>query len=151
MHMNKHTVRNINLLSNCEKFSEEFTEMIIFLLLNLFSDYDQIELHLNSCDMIAFMMSLELLCQITLSMRTTNLSAQFSWEIIQMLNFNILHDIEVFIDNIEIKELKMKYNNEKSLSEICHFILEHLQMLDCIFLTLKLINIKIFRKKLYFD
>ena len=47
MHINKHTIRNINLLSNCEEFSEKFTEIIILLLLNFFSNYDQIELHLN--------------------------------------------------------------------------------------------------------
>src|SRR5205809_5151755 len=84
-------------------------------------------------------------------MRATNLSAQFSQKIIQMLNFNILHDAEVFIDNIEIKKSKTKYNNKKSLSEICCFVLEHLQTLDCVFLTLKLINVKIFEEKSHFN
>ena len=68
-----------------------------------------------------------------------------------MLNFNILHDAEVFIDNIEIKKSKTKYNNEKSLSEICCFILEHLQALDHVFLTLKLANVKISEEKSHFD
>ena len=68
-----------------------------------------------------------------------------------MLNFNILHDAEIFIDNIEVKELKTKYDNEESLSEICCFILEHLQALDHVFLTLKLANVKISEEKSHFD
>ena len=51
-------------------------------------------------------------------MRVMNLSAQFSQEIIQMLNFNISYNAEVFIDDIEIKKSKMKYNNEKSFLKI---------------------------------
>ena len=68
-----------------------------------------------------------------------------------MLNFNILHDTEVFIDDIEIKELKTKYDNEESLSEICHFVLEHLQTLNCVLLTLKLTNVKVSEEKSHFD
>ena len=68
-----------------------------------------------------------------------------------MLNFNILHDAKVFIDDIEIKKLKMKYNNEKILSEIYYFVLEYLQMLDCVFLILKLANVKISEEKSHFD
>jgi hypothetical protein len=148
--MNKHTIRNANLLSNYKKFSEKFAEMTVSSLLNLFSDYDQIELHLNFQNMMTFMTSLELLCQTTLSMSMTNLSAQFSQEIIQMLNFNISHDIEVFIDNIEVKKSKMKYDNEESFSEVHCFIFEHLQTLNHILLTLKLTNVKVFREKSHF-
>ena len=80
-----------------------------------------------------------------------NLSVQFSWKIIQMLNFNILYNIEVFIDDIEIKKLKIKYDNEKSFSEICHFVFKYLQTLNCVFLTLKLANVKISEEKSHFD
>ncbi len=97
------------------------------------------------------MTSFKLLCQIMLSMRMTNLSAQFSQEIIWMLNFNILYDVEVFIDDIEIKKLKMKYDNKKNLSEVHYFILEYLQILDHVLLILKLINIKIFKEKSHFN
>ena len=68
-----------------------------------------------------------------------------------MLNFNILHNTEIFIDDIKIKELKTKYNNEKNLSEIYCFILEYLQTLNHIFLILKLTNIKISKEKSYFN
>ena len=68
-----------------------------------------------------------------------------------MLNFNILHNAEIFIDDIEVKKLKTKYDNEKSLSEVCCFILEHLQILDHVFLTLKLTNVKISEEKSDFD
>ncbi len=68
-----------------------------------------------------------------------------------MLDFNISHDAEVFIDNIDIKKSKTKYDNEESLSEVCYFILEHLQTLNCVLLTLKFMNIKVFKEKSYFD
>ena len=68
-----------------------------------------------------------------------------------MLNFNILYDVEVFIDDIEIKKLKMKYDNKKNLSEVHYFILEYLQILDHVLLILKLINIKIFKEKSHFN
>ena len=151
MHMNKYIIRNINLLSNCEKFSEEFTEMIILSLLNFFSDYNQIKLYSDSQNIIIFMIFLELLHQITFLIRMMNLLTQFSQKIIQILKFNILHNIKIFINNINIKKLKTKYNNEKSFSKIQHFMLKHLQTLDCIFLTLKLINVKIFKEKSHFD
>ena len=144
-------IRDINLLSNCKKFSKKFAEIIILLLLNLFSDYDQMKLHSNSQNMTVFMMFFRLLHQIILSMRVTNSSAQFSWEIIWMLDFNILYNTEVFIDDIEIKESKTKYNNEESLSEICYFVLKYLQTLDHILLTLELTNVKVFREKSYFN
>ena len=68
-----------------------------------------------------------------------------------MLNFNILYDTEVFINDINIKKIKTKYDNNENLSEIHHFILEYLQTLDHVFLTLKLVNVKIFEEKLHFD
>ena len=145
--MNKHTIKNINLLSNCEKFSEKFAEITVSLLLN----YNQIEFHSNFQNMIIFMTFLELLQQITLSIKTTNSSAQFSQEIIQMLNFNISHNTEVFINDIDVKKSKTKYDNDENFSEIHHFILEYLQMLNCVFLILKLTNIKISEEKSYFD
>ena len=151
MYMNKYIIRNTNLLLNCEAFFEKFIEIIILLLLNFFSDYNQMKLHLNSQNMTVFMTSLKLLHQITLSMRVTNLSAQFSQEIIQMLDFNISYNTEVFIDDIKIKKSKIKYNNEENFSEIQHFILEHLQMLDHILLILKLTNVKISEEKSHFD
>ena len=80
-----------------------------------------------------------------------NLSAQFSQEIIKILDFNISYNAEVFIDDINVKKSKTKYDNKKSLSEVCYFILKHLQTLNCVFLTLKLMNVKVFREKSHFD
>ena len=68
-----------------------------------------------------------------------------------MLNFNILHDAEIFIDDIEIKKSKTKYDNKKNLLEIHCFIFEYLQILDHIFLILKLANVKISEEKSHFD
>ena len=66
-------------------------------------------------------------------MRVINSLIQFSQKIIQMLDFNILHNAEVFIDDIEIKKLKTKYNNEENFSKIHHFVFKYLQTLNHVF------------------
>ena len=68
-----------------------------------------------------------------------------------MLNFNILHNAEVFIDNIDVKKSKIKYDNDKNLLKICHFIFKYLQTLNHVFLILKLMNIKISEEKSHFN
>src|SRR5215471_17444456 len=78
MNINKYTVQDVNLLFNIKEFTEEFTEMIIFSLIDFFSEYDQIKLNLESCDMTAFQTLIKLLQQITLLQEITNSPVQFS-------------------------------------------------------------------------
>ena len=51
----------MNLLSNVEEFTEKNAEMTVVLLVDFYSEYNQVELHQKSCDMITFQTSLELL------------------------------------------------------------------------------------------
>ncbi len=44
MNMNKIIIRDVNLLSDVNEFFEEFVDMIMISLINLFSEYDQITL-----------------------------------------------------------------------------------------------------------
>ena len=44
MNMNKIIIRDVNLLSDVNKFFEEFVDMIMIFLIDLFSEYDQITL-----------------------------------------------------------------------------------------------------------
>jgi len=44
MSMNKIIIRNANLSSDVNEFFEEFTDMIMIFLINLFSEYNQITL-----------------------------------------------------------------------------------------------------------
>ena len=68
-----------------------------------------------------------------------------------MIKVNISYNYKIFINNIRVKELKIKYNNQKVLSEVCYYIFEYLQILNRILLILKLANAKISEEKLHFD
>ena len=56
-----------NLFLNTEKFSEEFARMIIYLIMNFFSDYNQVPLYEKLYNMIVFQTLLELLQMTILS------------------------------------------------------------------------------------
>ena len=58
-------------------------------------------------------------------------------------------DDEMYFDDVQINELKMKYNNEKILSDIWWYIFEHFQHIDCILVSIELAEAKIVREKLY--
>src|SRR5947207_13584640 len=100
MNMNKYTVQDTLLSSNVDDFAEKFAEMSIMLLIDFFSDYDQIELDSESQDMTAFQTSLRLFQQTTLSMGAINFSAQFSCIVMRVLEFCIPKDCEMYFDNI---------------------------------------------------
>ena len=84
MNMNKMIIRDINLSFNVEKFSKEFADMLIALLINFFSDYDQITLAEKCRNLIIFMTSLEFLKMIKLSQKIINSMIQFIKIIIEI-------------------------------------------------------------------
>jgi len=127
MNINKYTVQNVNLSFNMKEFVKEFAGMIIFSMIDFFSEYDQVELNLKSHDMMTFQTPMELLQQITLSQETTNLPAQFSCITRKILEHNILHDCKSYFDNMNVKDLKTKYDEKKIFSEVRCYIFEHLQ------------------------
>lgn len=118
MIINKITIQDTYLSSDCKEFSEKFVGMTALSCLNFLLGYDQIELHPECCDMIAFQTSLELLCQTTLLQETTNSVSQFQQVAIRILESNIPHDCQVYINDILVKGLKTKYNNKEILSEM---------------------------------
>ena len=60
------------------------------------------------------------------------------------------HDNDkMYFDDIQINELKMKYNNEKILSNIQQYIFEHFQHIDCILVSIELAEAKITEEKSY--
>ena len=77
MNMNKVIIRDANLLSNCEDFTEDFVSMTVSSLLDFYADYDQMKLNEESRDMTAFQTSLNLLRMTTISIRVTNSVRQF--------------------------------------------------------------------------
>ena len=72
MNMNKVTIRNVNLPSNCEDFAEDFVNMTVSSLLDFYADYDQMKLNKESRDMTAFQIFLKLLRMTIIFIRITN-------------------------------------------------------------------------------
>ena len=56
---------------------------------------------------------------------------------------------EIYFDDIQIDELKMKYNDEKILSNIWQYMFKHFQHIDCILVSIELAEAKIMKKKSY--
>ena len=54
MNMNQYIIYNVNLSSNIKEFVERSAGMIVILLVNFYSGYNQVELHLKLCNMTAF-------------------------------------------------------------------------------------------------
>ena len=73
--MNSVILRDANLLSTIDKFSEEFAGCQYALLIDFFSRYNQLTLDEKSRDMTAFDSPLGLLQMIMLLIRATNLVA----------------------------------------------------------------------------
>ena len=65
-----------------------------------------------------------------------------------MLKENCDND-KTYFDDVQINELKMKYNNEKILSDIQQYMFEHFQHIDCILVSIELAEAKITKEKLY--
>jgi len=61
MHINKVTIKDINISSNIEQFVKEFTDLQAVSLVNMQSEYNQIELNKKSCNLMCFMTVLDLL------------------------------------------------------------------------------------------
>jgi len=139
MNMNKIIIRDVNLLSDVNEFFEEFAGIIMIFLIDLFSEYDQITLTKIYRDLTAFMTSLRLLRQTTLSQDVINFVAQFVRVIIKILK-NLLEICRSFLDDIEVKKLKTIYDNAEIASEVRQFMLKHIKNLDFVLLNFELVD-----------
>jgi hypothetical protein len=72
LEMNRITIRNANLSSAMNEFSEEFADCVIVSLMNLFFEYDQLSLIEKCKDMIVFMISLDLVKMTIIFMKAIN-------------------------------------------------------------------------------
>ena len=60
------------------------------------------------------------------------------------------HDNDkTYFDDVWIDELKMKYNDEKILSNIWWYMFEYFQHIDCILVSIELAEAKITKEKSY--
>ena len=146
MNMNHYTVQDANLLSSVEEFAERSAEMTVAILIDFYSKYNQCELHSESCDMMAFQTSLRLLQQTRLSMKATNSVDQF-WQIICWILERNQDDSKTYFNDIQIDELKIKYNDEEILSEIWRYMFKHFQHINSILISIELTEAKISGEK----
>jgi hypothetical protein len=127
LEMNRVTIRDANLSSAMNEFSEEFVDYVIAFLMNLFFEYDQLSLTEKCRDMIAFMISLDLMKMITILMNAINSMIQFVRMINKIIVDHVFHHALSFVNDIKVKESKITYNNEFILSEIRRYVMKHIQ------------------------
>jgi len=126
ININNVTIQDTNISSNIEKFAEEFAEIVIALLIDFFSNYNQIDLALKSRNLTAFITPLDLLRITRLSQKTTNSIVQFVQVITHILK-DLLDKCISFVDNIDVKSSKTNYNNKKAILDIRLFVLNYIQ------------------------
>jgi hypothetical protein len=148
--MNRVTFKNANLFSSIDEFFENFVDCAIASLIDLFFEYDQIELKRQSRDLIAFMTFIKLLRMTILSMRIINSVAQFVRIVMKILIDYILDVARSFLNDIKIKTSKTKYDNEEIASSIRRYILKHIKFLDAVLVDLKKASITISTLKSHF-
>ena len=68
----------------------------------------------------------------------------------QILAKHISHDASVYLNDVEVKDLKIKYNNEEVLSELRKYVLKHLQYLNQVFVSIELFSAKLNEEKSQF-
>ena len=61
----------------------------------------------------------------------------------KILTEKILNDCDVYVDNIPVKGLRMKYNNWEVLPGIQQYVYEHLQSLDWSLFSLEIADVTI--------
>jgi hypothetical protein len=124
--LNKMTIRDTNLPPAVDSFSEEFSGYTVISLINFFSGYDQIKLDIKSRNITAFITPIRFLRQTTLSQKATNSITQFVRIVTKILQKHIPHICLPFINNIEIKGLRIIYNDEETAPGIRKYMLEHI-------------------------
>jgi hypothetical protein len=130
--INAVTVRDANLPPNPDEFSEEFAGCRIMSLIDWFSGYDQVELHIDSRPLTAFSTPEGLVQQCTLPMGTTNSVAEFVRVVMKILHDQIPDRCMPYMDDIGVKGPKTDYNQEEIEPGIRRFVAEHIHNLDCV-------------------
>ena len=134
--INRVIIKNGNLSSAINEFSEKFSNYIIISLIDFFSGYDQIEFDEKSKDLISFYTLIRFYRITILPQDAINLITQFIRVITKILQDHLSRCLS-FIDDIGIKNPKIIYNNEKMTPGIRKYMLEHIQWLDGILTDLK--------------
>jgi len=137
MHINKVTIKDVKISLNIEQFVKEFTDLQAVSLVNMQSEYNQIKLDKESCDITGFMTVLDLLQYCTFIQEEINSVAQFCRAMVQILEDLISNVCHMFLNDIAVKGLRTDYNNKEVLIEVCQYILEAIQNLDKVLINIE--------------
>jgi hypothetical protein len=148
--MNWIIIRDANLLSAIDEYSEKFADCAIVSFVNLFSEYDQLSLVEKCRDMTIFMISLDLMKMTIIFMKIIIFVTQFVRMINKIIVDHVFHHALSFVDDIEVKESKMTYNNEFILSEIRRYVMKHIQWLNDFLTDIEKSDCIIFEEKSQF-
>ncbi len=118
MHINKVTIRDVNISSNIEQFVKEFIDLQAVSLVNMQSEYNQIELDKESRNITDFMTVLDLLQHCTFIQEEINSVAQFCRAMVQILKDLISNVCHMFLNNIAVKGPQTDYNSEEVLMKV---------------------------------
>jgi len=118
MHINKVTIKDINISSNIEQFVKEFIDLQAVSLVNMQSEYNQIELDKKSCNITDFMTVLDLLQHYTFIQEEINFVAQFCRAMVQILKDLISNVCHMFLNDIVVKGPQTDYNSEQVLMRV---------------------------------
>jgi len=118
MHINKVTIKDVNISSNIEQFVKEFVSLQAVSFVNMQSEYNQIELNKRSHNITGFMMMLNLLQHYTLIQEEINSVAQFCRAMIQILKDLIFNVCCMFLNDIAVKEPQTDYNDKEVLMKV---------------------------------
>ena len=72
---------------------------------------------------------------------------EFMWIVKKILAEEILNNCDVYVNNILVKGLKIKYNNWEVLPGIQQYVYEHLQSLDQFLFSLEVAGVTIMSLK----
>ena len=134
---------------------ESFDAHVCYTTLNLFVTFDQRKLDIQSRDLTTFQTPFEVFHLTLISMGYTNSQQIMHINIMFILKDEILDVAFSYINDVLVKELLIKYelldNTYKTISKnlnICQFIWEHLNDVNCILQRIKVINDTFFKVKL---
>jgi hypothetical protein len=135
---------------NINIFLKEFAGYAVTSFINFFFNYDHVKLDFKCKDITAFIIPLGLLRQTIILQRITNSITQFVRIVTKILKKHIPHVCLSFINNIDVKNPKTTYNNEKVISGIRKYILKHIIWIDGVLADLKKTKYTILKAKSQF-
>ena len=126
MKINKIIVKDANLFSSINKFTKEFVEMIIILLIDFFFEYDQVRLIKKNRDIIVMQISIKLLRTTRLFQKIINFVTEFVKIVIKIFVVYIIIKYKSFLNDINVKSLRNTYDNLEIILEIKFFVLKYI-------------------------